>query len=89
MEAEACLGKILQPAHVLADGDAIAEQDRMCGPCAICCVVDVVGINPDERRACIDQELRRFSGEKGVPLEILIGAPVTRPSGMDQDRLAG
>ena len=51
MKAKSAVGKIFQSAHVLADGDAIAQQDRVSGTRAIGCVVDVVGVDPDEGRA--------------------------------------
>src|SRR5687768_2758668 len=83
METEAFIREVFERTHMLADGDGSAEQDRMCRACAICCVIDVVGIDSHKRCAGISQELCRLSCEKRMTLEVLICAPVTRPSGMD------
>src|SRR5689334_12272518 len=83
VKTEALIGEVLQPAHVLADGDAIAKQNGMSRASAIRDVVYVVGINPHEGGTCIRQELCRLSCEEGMSFEILIGTPVTRPSCVD------
>jgi hypothetical protein len=73
METEACIGKTFERTHMLADGDAIAQQDCVGGTRAIGYVVNVVGIDPHESRARINQELRGFLVRMGVP-QILIRA---------------
>ena len=83
METEACLGKVFEPTHVLADGDASVEQDRMCRTCTICYVVDVIGIDSHERGVGIRQELCCLACEERMTLEVLLGTPVPCPSGMD------
>src|SRR5215212_2875725 len=35
METESTIRQIIQPAHVLTDGNAVAKQDRMRRPCSI------------------------------------------------------
>ncbi len=59
MESESAVGQILQSAHVLADGDAIAKQNCMSGACAVCYIVDVIGIDANEGRAGICQDIAR------------------------------
>ena len=84
METKALIRKVFERTHVLADGDAIAQQDRVGGPRAIGYVVDVVGIDPNESRAAICQELSCLPCEKGMTFKVLICAPVTGPVCMDE-----
>ena len=50
--------------------------------------IDVERIDADKRDAGIDERVRQFAGEMRMALEILIGAPVPVPTGVNQDRLA-
>jgi hypothetical protein len=73
---------------MLADRNAGREQDRMNRPDSAARVVDIVAVDPDQRRPLLDQPLRRRGGEERMILAIGVGAPVPVPAGVDQNRLS-
>ena len=73
---------------MLADRDAGAEQPRMHRPRADARVVDVVAVDPDQRRAIRDQPVGGLAGQKRVIVDVGVGPPVPVPAGVDQHRLA-
>lgn len=70
---------------MLDDGYAGTEQDRMRWPFHISCVIDIERIDPDEGCSGQGKIIRRASGQKGVPSEILIRPPMHVPPGGDED----
>lgn len=88
-EAEASVGQLLEAAKVFDDGDAGAEKGCVHWPAAVFGVVDVEGVYANEGSAGFDEMMRGAGREKGVPLEIAVGAPVLVPAGVEEDGFAG
>src|SRR2546426_10479504 len=58
----------------------------MRGPGAVAPVVDVEGVDSDERRPRRDEMLRRGAREEGMPRAVALGAPVDVPAGVYEHR---
>ena len=52
-------GRLLRPGHMLADRDVGAEQRGVNRPRSHARVVDIVAVDPDQRRSILDQPVRR------------------------------
>lgn len=72
------VGQLLEPAHVLDDGNARAEQHSVNGAMAVIRAVDVERIDTDQRDAPVAQIFRGLACEKRMAFEISIRAPMSR-----------
>src|SRR6185437_9930744 len=84
----AALGKLAEPAHVLANRDLAAEQFRMRGTLAGVGAIDVMRVDADEHGARIGEAARQLAGDIRMTFEILVGAPVAVPGRLDENCLA-
>ena len=73
---------------MLDNRDLRAEQGGVYRSASVGDIVDIVGVDPDQRGLRIYQELRRVGGQERVAFELLVAAPVPIPAGMHQHRLA-
>ena len=84
-ESDAAIGNGGQAAHVLDDGNAGAEQRGVNGPGAVVGGVDVEGIDADKGYAGFDESFGQFTGEMRMAFEVLIGAPMGVPAGVEEN----
>ena len=70
------------------NGNAGAEQRGMDGTSSVVGRIDVERIDPDERDAGGDKLFGKFAGQMRMVFEILIGAPVRVPAGVEKKRFA-
>src|SRR4051794_31195873 len=75
--------------HVLDDRDAVPEQPAVGRTVAVENVVDVHGVDADERRLAVDQRRDQVRGEKRRTDAISVRAPMAIPAGVKQHRVAG
>ena len=61
---------------------------RMHRPRAYARIVDIVAVDPDQRRALRDQPFGGFDRQEGMIVIISVAAPMPVPAGVDQHRLA-
>src|SRR5258707_15556675 len=77
-------GKLVEGGYVLHDWNVGGEQRGVDWTRLVSGVVDVVGVDADDAGAGIAQEPGSVSGEERVAFEVCVGAPVLRPTGVDE-----
>ena len=68
-------------------GMSAAEQLRMHGPRPNPRIVDIVAVDPDQRRAMFGQPFGRVRGQERMVLAVAISPPMTVPAGVHQHGL--
>ena len=85
------------PRREAGRGPVICSQIGMSAPSSFECtgraalprVVDIVAVDPDQRRAMLDEPVGGRRRQERMPVAVAIGPPVPVPAGVDQHRLAG
>ena len=86
-KAKADVGKLIQPGQMLADRNVRAEQQAVDRPRPCSRIVDIVAVDPDERRPALDQRSRGGFGQEWMVVEISVGPPIAVPAGVNQHGL--
>src|SRR6185503_12242041 len=76
VETEARIGHAIEVAQVLGDGNARAQENGVRRAAGIRGVVDVQGVDADERGALIPQPLGARAGQEGMAVEVAVRSPV-------------
>ena len=81
-ESKSLVGEPFEPAQVFHDRNPRPQKDGVGRSSAICSVVDVQRVDPDQRGARLGEMSRCVPRQERMPIEVAVGPPMVSPDSL-------